>query len=186
MGGPNKLLLELDGETLVRRVAETALAAGLDPVVVVVGHAAAAVQTELGGLTLSFAENRQPEDGLSSSLRIGIDALSREAPGASGAVVLLGDMPWVRREDVTALLAAFDPDAGREICVPSHADRRGNPVLWSARFFGEMMQLKGDLGARELMDLHVDSVHEVTVDGTGVLRDVDTPEALQAGGDAEP
>ena len=182
MGGANKLLLELDGKTLVRRVAETALAAGLDPVVVVVGHAAAEVRKELGGLTLSFAENRQPEDGLSSSLRIGIDTLSREAPGASGAVVMLGDMPWVRREDVTALLAAFDPAAGREICVPFHAGRRGNPVLWSARFFGEMMQLKGDLGARDLMGLHAGSVHEVAVDGTGVLKDVDTPEAFRADG----
>jgi len=186
MGGTNKLLLELDGTTLVRRVAQTALAAGLDPVVVVVGLGAAEVREEVAGLELSIAENRQPEEGLSSSLRTGIDALSREAPLASGAVVMLSDMPWVRREDVAALLAAFDPAAGREICVPFHAGRRGNPVLWSARFFGEIRQLKGDSGARGLMGRHAASVHEVAVDGAGVLRDVDTPEAFQAGGDAAP
>jgi hypothetical protein len=92
---------------------------------------------------------------------------------------MLGDMPWVGPDDVTALCGAFDPGRGREICVPVHGGRRGNPVLWGARFFPEMKQLSGDVGARALMEKHADSVCEVVMDGSGVLADIDTPESFQ-------
>jgi molybdenum cofactor cytidylyltransferase len=180
MGGANKLVLDVEGTALVRRVAESALSASLDPVVVVVGHGAAEVRRALSGLPLTFAENDHPEEGLSSSLRRGLDALSAVDPTPSGALVLLGDMPWVRPADIAALLDAFDPALGSEICVPVHEGRRGNPVLWGARFFTEMKELRGDVGARELMERHAGSVREVAVDGSGVLTDADTPEAFRA------
>lgn len=186
MGSANKLVLEIDGKSLVRRVAETAVSAGLDPVVVVVGHGAAAVRRDLVGLDLYFTDNTRPEAGLSSSLRAGLDALDVIAPGAPGACILLGDMPWVRPVDIAALLAGFDPEGPREICVPVHEGRRGNPVLWGARFFTEMRALRGDVGARELMERHAAAVREVPVDGSGVLADVDTPEALRAATAGDP
>jgi molybdenum cofactor cytidylyltransferase len=179
MGHRNKLVLEIDGSPMVRRVAETALAADLDPVIVVVGRGGVDVRRALNGLPLTFAANAEPESGLSSSLRVGVRALSRGVGhGVACAVVLLGDMPWVEPRHVRALLSAFDPEAGRGICVPVHAGRRGNPVLWSARFFSEVAALEGDAGARTLLERHAAYVHEVRVDGDGVLRDVDTPDAL--------
>ena len=175
MGPGNKLLLEIDGIPMVRRVVETALAAGLDPVVVVVGHGASEVRGALEGLRLSFVENEAPEAGLSSSLRAGIAAIPKSV---SASVVLLGDMPWVDAHQVVELVRAFDPRSGSEICVPIHAGRRGNPILWSARFFAEMSAVEGDVGARALLQRHAGSVCEVAVAGRGVLRDVDTPEML--------
>jgi molybdenum cofactor cytidylyltransferase len=175
MGPRNKLLLEIDGVPMVRRVAGTAIRAGLDPVLVVVGHGASDVRRALEGLPVSFAENEHPEAGLSSSLRTGLAALPLDV---AGVIVLLGDMPWVEARDVTALLEAFDPTASREICVPVHDGRQGNPVLWSSRFFVEMAALEGDAGARALFERHAASVFEVPVAGAGILRDVDTPEAL--------
>ncbi|HSH74873.1 MAG TPA: nucleotidyltransferase family protein [Longimicrobiales bacterium] len=175
MGGRDKVLVEVDGKPMVRRVVETALRAGLDPVIVVVRRAGSGVRRALEGLPVLYARNDSPEAGLSSSLREGLRSLGAES---QAAVVLLGDMPWVRPADVAALVAAFDPAAGREICVPVYAGRRGNPVLWSARFFREMAGLEGDVGARALLSRHARSVHEVPAGGEGVLRDVDTPEAL--------
>jgi molybdenum cofactor cytidylyltransferase len=158
MGQVNKLLVKVEGSPMARRVASAALAAGLEPVVVVVGHHAADLRQALEGL------------------RAGISALDEDA---EAAVVLLGDMPWVQAADVSALVAAFDPAAGREICVAVHEGRRGNPVLWASRFFHELVALEGDVGARALIERHSDVVHEVPA-GAGVLRDVDTPAALSS------
>lgn len=176
MGSRNKLLIDVAGTPMVRRVAETALQAGLEPVVTVVGHGGEEVRQALRGLSLTLVANDRPQDGLSRSLRLGVEAL----PAVDAAVVLLGDMPWVRSADVEALVAAFDPSASREICVPVHGGSRGNPVLWSARFFPEISALEGDVGARSLLARHAEVVHEVTGVGAGVLQDVDTPEALAA------
>lgn len=180
--GHNKLLLSVDGVPMVRRVAEVALAGGLDPVVVVVGPAASSVRDALSGLRVIFAQNERPESGLSSSLRVGIAALGEDGAKkdqkVAGVVVLLGDMPWVEAAHVRRLVEAFDPGAGRVICVPIHEGQRGNPVLWGAVFFDEMMTLTGDVGARSLLARHAEEVHEVPVEGEGVLRDVDIAEAL--------
>jgi molybdenum cofactor cytidylyltransferase len=180
MGKRNKLVAEIDGKPMVRRVVETALAAGLDPVVVVIGHGAADVRAALDGLPVTFAENVRPEAGLSSSLRVGLRAVEGGNPPVAAAVVLLGDMPWVEAGDVRALVAAFDPASGREICVPVHEGRRGNPVLWGRRFIAEITALQGDVGARALLERHEERVREVPVAGVGVLRDVDTSDALTA------
>jgi molybdenum cofactor cytidylyltransferase len=178
MGNRNKLVLEIEGAPMVRRVVETAAATRLDPIVVVVGSGGADVRQALAGLPVEFAVNVDPTSGLSSSLRTGLEALAGLAPDAPGALVLLGDMPWVEPGDIAALLDAFDAPTPEDVFVPVHGGRRGNPVLWSARYFAEMKGLHGDVGARELLERHAGAVREVPVPGPGVLRDVDTPEAL--------
>jgi molybdenum cofactor cytidylyltransferase len=75
------------------------------------------------------------------------------------------------------LIAAFSPPDGRSICVAVHDGKRGNPVLWSRTWFGEIAALSGDTGAKQLLAAHEEQVCEVEAD-PGVLRDVDTPEAL--------
>ena len=177
MRGANKLLAEVDGAPMVRRVAETAVGAGLDPVVVVLGHDAERVHRALEGLPLRFVDNPAYVEGIATSVAAGIGAVTGRA---DGALILLGDMPWVSREDVRALTDAFSPEEGRGICVPVADGKRGNPVLWSARYFPELGALEGDVGGRRLLAEHADDVVEVEVQGEGVLRDVDTPEVLEA------
>ncbi len=88
-------------------------------------------------------------------------------------------MPWVDASVVQALLAAFDPDDPR-ICVPVFDRKRGNPVLWPARYFPEMRVIEGDQGARHLLETYADEITPVAMDDDGVVRDVDTPESLAA------
>jgi len=172
MGPTNKLLHEVDGVPMVRRVVRTALDAGLDRVVVVTGHDADRVSRVLDDLGVRIVHNQRYAEGLSTSLAAGLAAVG---PAASAAVICLGDMPWVRAEHVRALVGAFLPDAGASICVPVHEGKRGNPVLWSSRYFGEMSSLTGDHGARGLLDRHPGQLREVEVPDDGVLRDVDRP-----------
>ncbi len=89
-------------------------------------------------------------------------------------------MPRVRPAHIEALLGAFDPDDGRAICVPTWEGRRGNPVLFAARYFPEMCAVTGDVGARAVLERHAASVCAVPMDDQGVTLDVDTPEALAA------
>ncbi|HLG84883.1 MAG TPA: molybdopterin-binding/glycosyltransferase family 2 protein [Bradyrhizobium sp.] len=176
MGGPNKLLAELNGKKLVRIAAEQALASRASEVIVVTGHQADLVEQALTGLKVKFVRNADFAGGLASSVKAGIAAVSKDA---DGAVICLGDMPLIDARLIDRLVEAFDPDRGNLIVVPVAEGRRGNPVLWSRRFFSELMTLDGDIGARHLIAKHAEAVAEVTVDGESAFLDIDTPQALE-------
>jgi len=175
MGDANKLLSPVAGRPMLVHAVEAALRSRAAPVVVVTGHDGAAVRAALAGLDVRFVDNPDYAAGMSTSLRAGLAALPE---GIDGAVICLGDMPRVSPALIDRLIENFDADAGRAICLPCHRGRRGNPVLWAARFFPEMERLSGDRGARQLIVVHDASVHEVACDVDGVLIDVDTPEML--------
>ena len=175
MGGPNKLLAELNGKPLVRIVAEQALASQASSVIVVTGHQQMEVQRALAGLDVTFVHNRDFAEGLATSVRTGIAAVPS---AADGSVVCLGDMPLIEAKLIDRLIEAFTPDRGGLIAIPVSDGRRGNPVLWSRRFFSELMALDGDIGARHLIGRHGEAVVEVPVSGQAAFLDIDTPEAL--------
>ena len=181
MGAVNKLLADVDGAPMARRVAETLIASkAVGPPLVVTGHEADRVRAALAGLDATFVHNPDYADGLSASLRRGLAALT--APGQEewdGALVCLGDMPDVAAADIARLVAAFDPAEGRAIAVPTWRGKRGNPVLWGARFFARMAAVSGDVGARHLIGENAEWVCDVPV-GEGVLRDIDTADVLAA------
>jgi molybdenum cofactor cytidylyltransferase len=177
MGGPNKLLAEIGGKPLVRIAAEQVLASRAKPVVVVTGHQRVEVEAALKGLGVTFVHNPDYADGLSTSLKAGIAALPADV---DGAIVCLGDMPQVDAALIDRLIAAFDPEKGALVAVPTIDGKRGNPVMWSRRFFGDLAKLDGDVGARHLIANYPEAVVEVPVTGRGALIDVDTPDALSA------
>jgi molybdenum cofactor cytidylyltransferase len=177
MGGPNKLLAELGGKKLVRIVTEQALASKASEVIVVTGHQAELVENSLQGLKVKFVRNPDFAGGLASSVKAGIAAVPA---GADGAVICLGDMPLIDANLIDRLIETFAPDRGNLIAVPVSEGRRGNPVLWSRRFFSELMTLDGDVGARHLIAKHAEAVAEVPVDGQSAFLDIDTPQALEA------
>jgi len=175
-GGPNKLVAPLEGKPVVRHAAEALIGAGLAPIIVVTGHMGEAVRAALSGLDVGFVENPDYAAGLSTSLARGVAALPADA---AGVVVALADMPRVGGDLIRRLVAAFDPEAGRLIVVPTVEGRRGNPVLWARRFFPDLTRIEGDTGARHLLGTYGEAVVEVPVEGEGALLDVDTPEALE-------
>jgi len=181
MGGPNKLLAELDGKKLVRIVTEQALASKASEVIVVIGHQAELVEQALqglqGGHKVKFVSNPDFASGLASSIKAGIAAVPETC---DGAVICLGDMPLINADLIDRLIGSFAPNRGNLIVVPVSEGRRGNPVLWSRRFFSELMTLDGDVGARHLIAKHGEAVTEVPVDGESAFLDIDTPQALEA------
>ena len=162
---------------MIRRVTDAACASHAEPVIVVTGHAAAEVRTALKGPAIEFANNPDFAKGLSTSLKVGLNAVPEDC---DGAIVLLGDMPDVDTALIDRLIAAFDPGEGRAICVATRHGRRGNPVLWARRFFPEMLAIEGDVGARNLIGTYGELVCEVDAPDDAPLTDIDTPEALAA------
>ena len=177
MGGPNKLLAEIDGIPMVAHIARRLLASRARPIIAVLGNQADAVDAALGKLPVERARNPDFAAGLSTSLKRGLAALP---PDLDGLIVCLGDMPLISGRHLDRLIAAFNPLEGRAIIVPTRRGKRGNPVLWSKRFFPEMAELAGDVGAKHLIGEHAELVAEVEMDDDSVLVDIDTPDALDA------
>lgn len=176
MKGQQKLLAKIDGRPLVRRAVEAAIESGVASVTVVVGHRGDEVTAALTDLDVKFVDNQHYATGLSSSVRAGVQSLDAET---DGVVILLGDMPEITSKIVTAVIDGFDPDLGRHIVVPTFDGKAGNPVLWSRRYFPDLISLDGDMGAREMIRANTDSIAWVKT-GPAVTIDVDTPEALAA------
>ena len=175
MGAVNKLLIEVDGKPMMRHAVDAAREAGADPVIVVTGHQPEEVQAAAGDQA-TFVHNPAFDQGLSTSLRVGISAVPE---ACDGALIALGDMPKVGAEHLRRLVAAHDPDEGHLICVPTRNGKRGNPVFWDRRFFEDMVALGGDVGAKHLIGDYEDVVVEVPMSDDAVLTDVDSPAALE-------
>ena len=176
MGGPNKLLAEIGGRPLVRIAAEQALASRAQRVIVVTGHQREQVEAALQGLKVEVVHNPNFAEGLSTSLKAGLAAVPADV---DGAIVCLGDMPQVDASLIDRLIAGFDPERGALVVVPISGGKRGNPVVWSRRFFHELGTLEGDVGARHLIGRYPEAVAEVQVTDRAALTDVDTPEAFE-------
>ncbi|MBM3490396.1 MAG: 4-diphosphocytidyl-2C-methyl-D-erythritol kinase [Alphaproteobacteria bacterium] len=175
MGKLNKLVAEIDGQAMVTRAVDAALASQARPVVVVTGHEPERVKTALDGRAVTFAHNADYAEGLSASLRAGLAALPADC---DGTVVLLGDMPQVTAQHIDRLIAVFNPLEGRAICVPTCRGKRGNPVLFARQIFAAMGRLKGDVGAKHLIGENAELVAEVPMPDDAIFVDIDTPQAL--------
>lgn len=178
MGGANKLLEPVGEVPIVARVVDALLESQASPIYVVVGHAAEEVRGVLADRPVRFVINSDFEEGLGASLRAGIGAVLASDPHVDGALVALGDMPFLRPSHVNRLIAAFEPRGRFSVCVPVHERKRGHPVLWASRHFPELLKLEGDVGARGLMEAHADAVLAVPIDDSAIYDDVDTVEML--------
>jgi molybdenum cofactor cytidylyltransferase len=177
MGPLNKLLQPVDGKPMVQWAVEAAGQSQADSVYVVVGHEAQAVRAALANDAVSFIDNPDYADGISTSIRRAVATLPDTV---DGVVVCLGDMPRIRPQQIDRLIAAFNPLEGRAICIPTWQGKRGNPVLIGRQFFAEIQEISGDVGARYLIGQYPDLVCEVEMGNDAVLVDIDTPQALDA------
>jgi probable selenium-dependent hydroxylase accessory protein YqeC len=174
MGGPvSKVLMEWQGEPFVRKIARTALEAGLDPVVAVTGANPDQVNHALAGLPVILAHNPAWEAGQSASLQAGLHCVPESC---GGAIFLLGDQPQVTVSVLTALVEAHRGSLS-PIIVPLVEDRRANPVLFDRIAFSRLLELTGDTGGRALFSQY--PVHWLPWYDSLLLLDVDTPQDYQ-------
>ena len=177
MGTKNKLLVPINGKPMIALTVETIIASKASSVAAVTGFEHQKIQEAIKNSNIEFIHNKNFQNGISSSV---VTAIKSAPEDCSAILIGLGDMPKITVSHINKLIDAYNPLEGRAICVPTWKGKRGNPVLWARRFFPEMLQLKGDFGAKELMGKYAELVVEVEMNDNGIIIDIDTPEALEA------
>ncbi len=191
-GGRHKLLLPLEGRPVLAHVIDATLASQARPIVLVLGHHAKQVRTHLSAYTAApeiiIVENPNYLEGMSTSMRIGIQEIisngyrkyyqgSKNA-GIDSALIMLGDQPLITPKIIDALIAARNI-SGKRIIAPLYAGKRGNPLVFDASLFTELMAVTGDEGGRSVVERHKQELATIELGDIMANYDVDTWEAYQ-------
>ena len=170
--GTPKQLLPWQGDTLLGRAVDTALASQADPVLVVLGYQAEACTAALGKREVQAVVNQDWTQGQSSSVQAGLAALPANV---SAAVFLLVDQPGITPEVVNALITRHQTTLA-PVIWPEYHGQRGNPVLFDRATFPQLMRLSYDTGGRVLLHAYAELAERVAVSTPEVLIDIDTPD----------
>lgn len=168
--GRCKVLLPFGGSTVIEKVSDTMLSSRLDEVIVVVGRDAEEATAKLRGRPVKIALNPAYREGMSTSI---VRGLSLTDPQAKAVLFALADQPLIKSRIINQMISAFMLN-NKGIALPVYQGRRGHPVIFSSAYRPELLELKGDVGAREVVAAHPEDVLEVPVDSAGVCADMDT------------
>lgn len=173
--GRPKQLLRLGDRPVLAHTLANALASSLDGVIVVLGHAAETIRAQIDFSPAHVVHNERYAEGQSTSLHMGVAALS---PEAAAAIFILGDQPLIGPAVLDSLIAAYRETAA-PVVQPSYDGQRGNPVLIARALFPELLTITGDQGARNVIRAHAAEVHAIPIPGTTPTDDLDTEEDYQ-------
>lgn len=177
MGGRPKALLELGGVPLIRRQLIALSGAGVDEVVVVLGHHAELIDPVVQEFPVTLVRNPRPDDGQVSSLRVGLAAL---AGRLDAVLVALADQPLINADDIGALIGAYKKrPEGTQIVMPQVNGDPGNPVIFSAEVREQILQGDANIGCRQWRAAHPEAVAPFVTDNRRYRVDLDTPEDIE-------
>lgn len=174
MGNQNKLMIDINGVTILETVISTALKSDVNPLIVVLGNDADQFQKILKEYPVKFVKNYEWEKGMSSSIKAGIEALGDDV---AGSMILLGDMPGISTKDLKSLLIKFCELDSQKIIYPVKNGQQGNPVIFPKSYFNELTLLSGDRGAKSI--LNDENSVGVEISSQGILFDIDTESDLK-------
>jgi molybdenum cofactor cytidylyltransferase len=180
MGTP-KQLLRLAGETILARTLGNVRASQVSEIVLVLGHAAESVEKEISIEGLKVVRNQDYQQGMGTSLRLGLAAVSG---GTGAALIVLADQPFVEPETLNQLIACHQ-ETRPQIVIPTYQGFRGNPVLLDRSVFAELQGLTGDVGCRAIFGNHTENIRKLPVEDMGILLDIDSQEEYQKFENAE-
>ncbi len=165
--GDCKQLAVVNGKPLLQHVLDTLRESKVDDVVVILGAYANEIRQQIEFRDERIVVNPDYEKGMSTSIQAGLRAIDSEA-----AFIVLADQPFVSARTYDVLIDEYRRSRPAAV-MPTFNGFRGNPVLIDKSLFPELMEIRGDVGARAILARH--EVAKVPVDDRGVLLDVDTP-----------
>jgi molybdenum cofactor cytidylyltransferase len=170
MGKP-KQTLTVSGKPMLEKALEAYRRAGVDLVVVVLGAHAAEIRRRVEFKKEKVVLNPLYRRGMSTSLKLGLKAAEK---GADAVIIALGDQPFLSPDTIKTLIKVYRRTRA-PVVVPVYHGTRGNPVIFDKSLFPEIKRIRGDRGAKSVVERHRDSLQEVAVEDRGVLADIDTP-----------
>jgi molybdenum cofactor cytidylyltransferase len=175
MGTP-KQLLAYRGCTLIRHMAEVAIASYCQPIAVVLGANAERIKPEISQLPIQIVENQQWEEGMSTSIRVGLEALLAMNPNLNAVAIALCDQPFVSSPTLERIVEAYHL-TGKPIIASEYSGTLGVPALFNRTLFSELMTLKSTEGAKKLIKKHIHQVFSVPFPEGAI--DIDTPKEYE-------
>lgn len=182
--GRHKLLLPLDERPVLTHVIEATLKSQAHPIIIVLGHQADQVRIHIAPYitdpNITLIENTHYLQGMSTSMRVGLQVLIDNGykNNIDSALILLGDQPLVTPQLIDALIAARQTSEKR-IIVPLYDGKRGNPILFAASLFPELLEVTGDEGGRSVIERHRQNMTTIELGNAMTNYDVDTWEGYQ-------
>lgn len=176
MAGRQKMLLPFGGTTLVEWSLRKLLQVNLGETIVVIGSHGEPMRDRLSPYPVTLVNNEAYGEGMASSIARGVAAAG---PGTEGFLIALADMPMISKPTMNAVLDVFSAHCGQRIVAPFYGGRRGHPVIFSKDYREELIALKGDRGAAQVLRRQGVNLLKVEVPDCGILQDVDTLETLQ-------
>jgi len=163
---------------LIRRQLIALSGAGVDEVVVVLGHYADRIEEAVRDFPVTVVRNAAPDDGQNSSLRMGLDALSIKL---DAVVVVLADQPLINSQDISDLIGAYKKrPQGTQVVQPTVNGLPGNPVMFTAEVRDQILSGEANVGCKQWQAQHPEQVHRWVTDVSRYRTDVDTPEDIDA------
>jgi molybdenum cofactor cytidylyltransferase len=168
--GKLKQLMPLGKSTILEQAIDNLLSSAVNEVIVVVGHKAEEITKAISAKPVKIMLNPNYGEGMSTSIIAGLILVD---PRAQAVMLALGDQPLVDSQTINCLIDEFHK-SDKGIAVPTYKGKRGHPVIFAIKYKPELLELKGDIGAREIIKRHPQDVLEVAVDSEGVISDIDT------------
>jgi molybdenum cofactor cytidylyltransferase len=159
LGKPKQLLL-YKGQTLLQNTLSVALTSNAQSVMVVLGANADILQTEITNGKIHVVVNDDWQEGMGSSIRTGVKAITEINPSTEGVILLVCDQPFINSALLNNLITAHQK-TGKEIVACTYGNTFGPPVFFHQSLFSELLQLKGDTGARSIVQKHLDNMEAI-------------------------
>jgi len=159
--GRPKQLLPYNGKSLLEHSVDTANDSDASPVIVILGANATMLEKEIAEKKIHVTENKEWQEGMASSVRCGINTLMHIAPNADAAIIMVCDQPFVSSSLLNELIAA-QKSTGKSIVTSQYATAIGPPALFYKSIFPELLKLKGDAGARKIIEQRINEIATVS------------------------
>jgi len=165
MDGKNKLTKEIQGIPLIKHSVKNILASTIDELIIVLGHQKEIVEKCIEkNKKIKTVFNKDFESGMASSIKAGLNKLSYKT---EAFFICLGDMPMVNKLIYNQLIKYV---GNKEIIIPTYKKQQGNPVLFSISMKDEIMNIEGDVGAKEILEKHKDKILNLSINNQGIIK----------------
>jgi len=169
MGKP-KQLMPFGQNTVVEQVIDNLLSSVVNEVIVVVGYRAEEVIKSIVSKPVKIAINPNYQQGMSTSIIAGLNLVDSRA---QAVMLALGDQPLIKSQTINRLIEEFyNHDKG--IAIPTYQGGRGHPIIFAIKYKEKLLELKGDMGGRQIVKDHPNDILEVAVDAESIITDIDT------------
>jgi len=169
MNNENKLSKKIQGIPLIKLSVKNILASSIDELIIVLGYQKEIIEKLIDkNEKIKFVFNKDFESGMASSIKTGIDNLSDKT---EAFFICLGDMPMVNHDIYNQLIKSKD---NKEIIVPTYKGQQGNPVLFYKSMKEKVLDIKGDVGAKKILELNKDKILNLVINDQSITKGFDT------------